>query len=312
MPSSDARLAGLVGAGVASSLTPYAHMAEGRAQGIDYVFTHIDLTDLRLGVERLPEILDWAERLGFDGLNVTHPCKQAVIDHLDRLDPLAEAIGAVNTVLFTPEGRVGRNTDTTGFEAAFRTGMAGAAIERVVLLGAGGAGSAVADAVLRLGARRLDIVDLDEGRAALLAERLSARHGAAEAAAAGTPGAASAAPGDGIAVGGAAVGELPRLLAAADGVVHCTPRGMRDHPGAPFDPALLRPDLWVADIVYRPIDTELLREARSRGCRVLDGGGMAVFQAVEAFRLITGREADPERMTQHFRRLLDEERAPHH
>lgn len=291
MPRTRTYLAGLLGAGVDPSLTPEMHMREGREQGLDYVYRPLDLSRLGLGAERLPEILDWAERFGFDGLNVTHPCKRLVIDHLDRVDPLAAALGAVNTVSFTSEGRIGYNTDTTGFEAAFRAGMPGARLDRVVLLGAGGAGSAVADALIRLGARRLGIVDLDTDRADALAASLVSRHGAD--------------------AQGCAQSELPGLLEQADGFVHCTPRGMLAHPGIPLDPALLHPETWVADIVYRPIDTELLRAARARGCRTLGGGGMAVFQAVEAFKLITGRDADPERMTAHFHRLLDDERAEH-
>lgn len=300
MNSAPSFLAGLVGAGVDPSLTPRLHMAEGRAQGLDYVFRHIDLTRLGLEPESLPEILVWAERLGFDALNITHPCKQRVLDLLDRVDPPAEAVGAVNTVLFTPEGRIGCNTDTTGFEVAFRAGMPAARTDSVVQIGAGGAGAAVADALLRLGARRLSIVDLHEDRAVRLASELAARHGAD-----------SRGDRGGAEVEGAGVGALPERLAASDGVVHCTPRGMRDHPGTPFDPALLRSELWVADIVYRPIETELLREARSRGCATLGGGGMAVFQAVDAFRLITGREAVPARMMRHFHRLLDEEQRTH-
>jgi shikimate dehydrogenase len=267
------------------------HAAEGSAQGLDYVYRPIDLTALGIGPELLPEILVWAERLGFDALNITHPCKQLALEHLDRVDPGAEALGAVNTVLFTAEGRVGYNTDTTGFEAAFRAGMPAARTDRVVQLGAGGAGSAVADALLRLGTRRLSIVDLDTERAIRLAADLTSRHGAE--------------------IEGVGPEALPERLAEADGVVHCTPRGMREHPGAPFDLSLLRPELWVADIVYRPIETELLRGARALGCATLDGGGMAVFQAVDAFRLITGREADPERMMRHFHQMLDDEHRTH-
>jgi shikimate dehydrogenase len=79
---------------------------------------------------------------------------------------------------------------------------------------------------------------------------------------------------------------------------------MAAHPGLPLPAGLLRPDLWVADIVYRPLETELVRTARATGCRVLDGGGMAVFQAVDAFRLFTGIEPDAERMLGHFATLV--------
>lgn len=288
-PTQHPYLVGLVGAGVTESLTPPMHMAEARALGLAYVYRPIDLTVLGLSPDRIGEILDWAEQLGFDALNITHPCKQLVLDHLDRIEPAAAAIGAVNTVLFTAGARVGHNTDTTGFAAAFRGGLAGAARDDVVQLGAGGAGAAVSDALLREGVRRLTIVDIDPGRAGALAADLAARHPLSLVAFAGAE-------------------QIPALLQRADGVVHCTPTGTAEHPGTPFDLALLRPQLWVADIVYRPFDTELLVAARERGCRTLDGGRMAVRQAADAFELITGIHPDADRMTRHFHDLVDADR----
>jgi shikimate dehydrogenase len=279
-----AYLVGLIGTGVTPSLTPPLHMAEAAALGIPYVYRPIDMSELELSPDDLGDILSWCERLGFDAVNVTHPCKQRVIEHLDRVDSTAAALGAVNTVLFTPEGRVGYNTDTTGFEQAFATGMPGVALGRVTQLGAGGAGSAVADALLRLGVRHLTIIDLDPMRAGELAAQLAERH-AARVEIAGTE-------------------DLPAALAVSDGVVHCTPTGMAEHPGMPFAAELLRPDLWVADIVYRPLVTELLSAARDAGCVTLDGGRMAVHQAVDAFELITGRRPDPQRMIREFHDLV--------
>ncbi|MDQ1128527.1 shikimate dehydrogenase [Microbacterium sp. SORGH_AS_0888] len=277
-------LVGLVGTGVTPSLTPPMHMAEATALGLPYVYRPIDMSVIGLGVERIGEILDWAERLGFDALNITHPCKQAVIPYLDRIDPVAQELGAVNTVLLGDGGRRGHNTDTTGFESGFRAGMDGADLTRVVQLGAGGAGAAVGAALLRLGAGALTIVDVDQSRARALAADLAHRHDRQVTAA--TP------------------LELPTILAEASGLVHCTPTGMAEHPGLPLPAALLRSDLWVADIVYRPYVTELLATARALGARTLDGGRMAVFQAVDAFELITGVRPDPDRMTQHFHTLV--------
>ncbi len=282
-------LVGLIGSGVTPSLTPAMHMAEARALGIPYVYRPIDLTVLGLSPDSIGEILTWAERLGYDAMNITHPCKQLVLAHLDVIDPVAAAVGAVNTVVFTPEGRVGYNTDTTGFEAGFAAGLPDAPRRRVVQLGAGGAGSAVADALLRSGVERLTVVDLDPARAAQLAGDLDARRGAGRAIA-------------------ASFADLPTLLAESDGLVHCTPTGMAEHPGTPFDLDRLRPDLWVADIVYRPFETELLLGARACGAPTLDGGRMAVFQAVDAFHLITGTRPDPDRMTALFHHLVAADR----
>jgi len=94
------------------------------------------------------------------------------------------------------------------------------------------------------------------------------------------------------------------LLAPADGLIHATPTGMAKLPGMPFPEALLRPSLWVSEIVYVPLETPLLSAARRIGCRVADGGHMNVGQALGAFRLFTGLEPDAARMEAHFRRLV--------
>jgi shikimate dehydrogenase len=278
-------LVGLVGTGVGPSLTPALHMAEGRAQGLDYVYRTIDLNAVGVAPERIGEVLDWARTFGFNALNITHPCKRLVIEHLDDIDELAAELGAVNTVVFDGPRAVGYNTDTTGFALGFREGLPGAATDNVVLVGAGGAGAAVGDALLRLGTDHLTIVDLDIERATAVALELSARRPESR-------------------VDASLPDKLPVLLPASDGVVHCTPTGMAQHPGMPFAAELLHPGLWVADIVYRPLDTELLTAALAAGCRVCDGGHMAVHQATEAFALITGITPDTERMSRHFRRLV--------
>ena len=290
-------LVGLVGQGVGPSLTPALHMAEGRAHGLDYVYRTIDLNAAGLAPEAIGEILTWARALGFDALNVTHPCKQSVIPHLDELDDGAAALGAVNTVVFdrvaakgpgdAETGRaVGYNTDAPGFGTGFAEGLPDGSTSNVVLLGAGGAGTAVGHALLDLGTEHLTVVDLDVDRASVLAGELAARHRDSH-------------------VDASAFGKLSILLPSSDGIVHCTPTGMADHPGMPFDAALLHPSLWVADIVYRPLDTELLTAARRAGCRTLDGGYMAVHQAAIAFELITGITPDAGRMSRHFRRLAE-------
>ncbi|KMO22755.1 shikimate dehydrogenase [Methylobacterium platani] len=275
-------LAGLIGNGIQASRTPAMHEHEGDAQGLRLLYQKIDLEKLGLGAEALPELLTAAERMGFSGLNITHPCKQAVLAHLDELSPDAAALGAVNTVVLREAKRVGHNTDWWGFAEAFRRGLPDVALNRVVQLGAGGAGAAVAHALLTLGVRDLVLNDIDPARAAAVAASLCERFGAGRA---------------------RACTDLAAEVAAADGLVHCTPTGMDKYPGLPLPAEYLHPGLFVAEIVYFPLETALLREARRIGCRTLDGGGMAVFQAVEAFRLITGLTPDPERMLRHFAEL---------
>lgn len=270
-------LVGLVGSGIGPSLSPALHEREADRQGFRLVYRLIDIDTLGVPSEAVGDLVRSARDLGFDGLNITHPCKQLVIEHLDALAPQAEALGAVNTVVFEDGRAVGHNTDVTGFAASFARGLPDAPLERVVQLGAGGAGAAVAHAMLTLGAGRITVVDALPERAAALAGSLNRTFG---------QGRAAAAPPD----------RLARLLAHADGIVHATPTGMAAHPGLPLPAELLHSGLWVAEVVYRPLETELLRTARALGCATLDGGGMAAFQAADAFRLFTGREPGAARM----------------
>src|SRR6185503_3705347 len=166
-------LVGLVGTGVGPSLTPALHMAEGSAQGLDYLYRTIDLNAAGIAPERIGEVLDWTRALGFDALNVTHPCKRLVIEHLDEVDDVAASLGAVNTVVFDGPRAVGYNTDTTGFALGFQEGLPGATTDNIVLVGAGGAGAAVGDALLRLGADHLTVVDVDIEPATALAHELA-------------------------------------------------------------------------------------------------------------------------------------------
>ncbi|WP_284978698.1 shikimate dehydrogenase [Arthrobacter sp. fls2-241-R2A-200] len=278
-------LVGLIGEGVMPSLTPPMHEREADVQGLRLLYRPIDLLELALPATAVGDLLTAAQRMGYNGLNITHPCKQLVLEHLDEISDDARRLGAVNTVLIQDGRLIGHNTDFSGFGAALANGLPQAKLHRVVQLGAGGAGSAVAYALLKAGVATLDLVDVDPARAAERAEELGGLFPASTV----TP---------------HIPGELPELMPLADGLVHCTPIGMAAHPGLPLDMALLEPRHWVADIVYRPIETQLVREARAMGCDVLDGGRMAVGQAADAFRLITGREANPERMRAHFLELI--------
>ncbi|MFL9960158.1 shikimate dehydrogenase [Paraburkholderia sediminicola] len=276
-------LVGLIGSGIGGSLTPAMHEEEGSKLGLHYVYRRIDLEALKLDVAALPDLLQAAERMGFNGLNITYPCKQAVIPLLDELSDDARALGAVNTVLFKDGKRIGHNTDWSGFARAFQRGLPDVSLERVVQLGAGGAGAAVAHAALQMGAKSLTLFDVDAARAASLADELQKRFPSSKVS------------------GGSSLAES---LAAANGLIHATPTGMAKLPGLPLPAELLHRDLWVADIVYFPIRTALLQAAEALGCRTLSGGGMAVYQAVDAMRIFTGLEPDAERVYTHFQSLL--------
>jgi shikimate dehydrogenase len=281
-------LVGLIGAGIQRSLTPAMHEQEARQQGLALHYQLIDLDAAHATADTLPVLVEAARIMGFAGLNITYPCKQAVIPLLDDLSDEARAMGAVNTVVFRGGRAIGHNTDGSGWAWGFKRTLPNADLSRVVLLGAGGAGSAIAHAVLRLGATRLVIVDREAERAAAAADALNALYGAGRVEAASDP---------------------AQALRGASGLIHATPTGMDKLPGLPLPAEALRSGLWVAEIVYFPLDTALLQAARARGCATVDGGTMAVGQAIGAFELFTGRAANAARVEAHFRGLLAERRA---
>lgn len=281
-------MVGLIGEDILGSLSPSLHEREAEFLGLRYTYLTFDLRELHLAADTVGDLVDAARRLGFTGLNVTHPCKQLVIEHLDELTREAEIMKAVNTVVFQDGAAIGHNTDWSGFGESLRRFLPGAARREVVVLGAGGAGSAAAFALLSGDASHVTIVDLVRDRAEALADALGAEFGKERIAAAGA-------------------NALGICLAEADGVVQATPIGMAPRGGLPFEIGLLRPALWVYDIVYRPRETELLQQARALGCRTLSGGAMAVFQAAEALRLFTSAEPDAERMLGHLLALEEAE-----
>ena len=271
-------LVGLLGRGIQLSRTPAMHEAEGRALGLPYVYRLLDTDRMREPTPDVADILRYAEDFGFSGLNVTFPYKQVVLPMLDELSPAARCIGSVNTVVFRDGRRFGHNTDMWGFAESFRRGLPGAERRHVLLIGAGGAGAAVAHALLESGVERLSIADAEPERARVLAGRLCGFFG----------------------TGRCEATEAAAVARSVDGIVNATPVGMAKMPGTPIDPGLIEAGCWVADIIYFPLETEFLRLARLKGCRTLPGDGMALFQAVRAFELFAGVKPDTDRMRAAF------------
>lgn len=273
-------LAGLLGRGILESRTPWLQEQEARAHGLNMVYSLFDFTDRGWADNELDEVVACAQRLGFAGLNVTFPFKQAVIPLLDGLSEAAASIGAVNTIAFVDGKRIGHNTDVTGFAAGFRLGFDGARPGKVLQLGCGGAGSATAHALLGLlEAEQLVLYDPDPARVEVLRAPLVKLYGPDRVIVTGDPVAAAQ---------------------HADGLLNASPVGMTKLPGMPIPADAISAHHWVADIIYFPIETELLAEARRKGCRTIDGSGMAVHQAIDAFAIFTGLTPDHERMRASF------------
>lgn len=272
-------LVGLIGEGISESRTPTMQEAEAARQGINLVYRLIDVGELEPKVPELTDLLRYARLFGFSGLNITYPYKRAMLPLLDEVSDVGRAVGAVNTVVIRGGRLTGHNTDYWGFRESFHTEMQGELRESVLLLGAGGAGGAVAQALMDVGVERLMIYDVEARRALELAENLARRF-----------------PDRDVEV----VWDIENSAAHARGVVNATPVGMAKFPGTPMPVELLKPTHWVIDIIYFPFETEFLQAARQKGCKAINGSGMAVWQAVRAFKHFTEADADPDAMRNTF------------
>jgi len=277
-------LIGLIGANITGSLSPALFADAFAAAGIDGFYHLIDVD--RLPERRLAHLIAAIKAAGFAGVNITYPFKQDVMALLDAVDPEAAQTGAINTVAVAPDGRtIGYNFDRRGWRHSFEEtfGRDGARDAAVVLLGAGGAGRAVAFALMDLGGARLVIHDRDGARATALRNDIAEHYGASRCRLAN---------------------DLEGDISAADGVVNATQVGMRGFPGNPVPVSALSATHWCADVIYTPIETEFIRAAAAKGARVMNGGGMCVHQAVEAFRLFTGVAPDLARLRRAFAAAL--------
>ena len=270
---------GLIGSGILESRSPRMHMQEASAQGLSLHYQLFDLDLLGTDEGHLPGLLKAVEQAGYAGVNITHPCKQSVIQYLDALSPDASELGAVNTVCFHSGKRYGYNTDWQGFYLSFMETFKTINKNQVLQLGAGGAGSAVAYAMSRVGVKTLYLYDLDIDKAKALAQRLSSIFKD---------------------ISFNVTDHIESMANDMDGIINTTPVGMKKYPGMPLPAGLISSRHWIADVIYFPLETELLKTARNRGCQTMDGSGMAINQAAEAFYLFTGTKADTGRMALTF------------
>jgi shikimate dehydrogenase len=277
-------LLGLIGANIQGSLSPALFADAFAAAGISGFYHLIDVD--RLQERRLPQLLEAVKAVGFAGANITYPFKQEILPLLDAIDPEAAQVGAVNTVAIAPDGRTtGYNFDRPGWRNSFeeRFGRESAQDATVVQVGAGGAGRAVAFALMDLGVATLNIHDLDAARADSLRADLCTHFGPTRC---------------------RVSDDLTQDIANADGVVNATQTGMAGFPGNPIPVSALKSTHWAADVIYTPIETAFLKAAAAKGARVLNGSGMCVHTAVEAFRLFTEREPELVRLHRSFATAL--------
>ncbi len=276
-------LLGLLGQNILKSLSPAMHQQEGKAQGLNVFYQLIDFATFEHTENTLGEVFTAAKRMGFAGLNITFPYKQSIIPFLDELSADAAAIGAVNTVVFKHGRSCGYNTDCSGYQIALRDKLSARPVGRVVQVGAGGAGSAVAHGIMGLNASHLTLVDTDTAKAQALAESLAKRFGA-----------------DRVSI----ASHAQAALSQADGLVNATPLGMAGIGGMCVPADWIHAKHWVSDVVYSPLETEMLRLACSKGCTTIAGDGMNLWQAVEAFELFTGISPDAVRMGAYHKTLF--------
>ncbi len=258
-------LTGLIGAPIKHSASPAMHEAAAAAVGLRGHYQLIEVA----GADRaqLRSLLDSVKQMGFAGVNVTYPYKEAVVELLDALAPEAQAMGAVNTVVVRDGRLIGHNTDTTGFARAAAPLVESSGRGPVALVGAGGVGKAIAFALVSLGVSELRIVDAERTKAETLAALLRDHAGVSVA------------------------DNVETALRGAVGLVNGTPVGMLPNRDSPVPEALLHDGLWVADAIYSPLWTPLLTAAKARGARVMTGRELAIHQAADGFRLFTGRAA---------------------
>jgi shikimate dehydrogenase len=263
-------LLGLIGSPIKSSAAPAMHEAAAEALGLRAQYRLIDIAGA--DTAKLRAMLEGVRLLGFSGVNVTFPYKEAVIPLLDALAPGAAAIGTANTVVVRDGRLTGHNTDATGFASAFKAVLGAPGDAPVALIGAGGVGRAIGFAMAEIGARSLQVFDSDTAKAQALAARLSDRMSVRVCA------------------------SVADALKGAGGVINGTPIGMLPNRESPVPAGLLRKEMYVADAVYTPLWTPLLQAARAAGCRVMTGRELCIHQAADAFRLFTGLEASRERI----------------
>jgi shikimate dehydrogenase len=278
-------LTGLIGAPIAHSASPAMHEQAAEALGLRGHYQLIEVAGADAAGLRM--MLEGVRRLGFAGVNVTFPYKEAVVPLLDELAPAAAAMGAVNTVVVRDGRLIGHNTDTTGFARAVAP-LLDASGNAVAVIGAGGVGKAIAFALANSAVTDIRIFVSEPARAQNLASLLQKHPGVI------------------------ATTDLDEALRGATGLVNATPVGMLPNRDTPVAPDKLHDRMWVADAVYSPLITPLLSAARAKGARIMTGRELAIYQAADAFYLFTGLTPSTDVMGEAFDGVMAARSAAYH
>ncbi|WP_372834289.1 shikimate dehydrogenase family protein [Puniceibacterium confluentis] len=259
---------GLIGDNIARSRSPGLHRLAGGQNGIAVTYDRLVPKDLE---ESFEQVFARCLTGGYRGINVTYPYKERVTQALRIDDPLVKAIGAVNTVIFEPDGPRGHNTDYSGFVAAYTQVRGSAGTGPVLMIGTGGVGRAVAFGLVALGTRELRLVDRDAAKAEALAEALQAADPQMQ----------------------VTIWLDPEKAAeGASGLINCTPVGMVGYGGTPLPRAAMTGAKWAFDAVYTPADTQFLTDAEAQGLTVISGWELFFFQGVHAWAFFSGLPLD--------------------
>ncbi|WP_108163899.1 shikimate dehydrogenase [Saccharospirillum sp. MSK14-1] len=273
---------GLIGEGIGQSKSPDLHQRLGRLVGIDTDYQLID--SLNEADFEFVSTVARVRQAGFRGVNVTFPFKEAALKLADHAGEGARRVGSANTLLFEESGIRAENTDYTGFVSAYQYSLGERPVGKVLLVGAGGVGRAVACGLGELGVEELLIAERDSTRGEALVAHLV---------------------GLGIKARFVSAADGQAALALCSGLVNCTPVGHRNHPGCPVDPSPLTANHWVFDAVYIPAHTELLKAAEAAGSAVLSGVDLFAFQGIDAYRFFSEGVVDPAQLNNAARGIRD-------
>jgi len=269
---------GLIGLSIQQSSSPAMHEMLG--QLYHYPVSYQLHEPLENTQEAFSATLLEMRATGYRGANITYPFKQLALHHCNSVDTAVKLVGATNTMKISGSEIQGFNTDYTGFISAYRHRMGDQPAGKVLLIGAGGVGRAVAFGLFELGTTEVVIYDLYPASATSLADAINAA---------------------GFNASTVTSEQLAAVAAECDGLVNCTPIGHYKTPGMPISAAAIGPQKWAFDAIYTPIDTEFLQCCANAGMKIVSGFDLFFYQALNAFEIFTGTKPDPEKVMSEYR-----------